>query len=120
VPVDDIGAKRRATRERLEARLARARDNVEAAKKALSQSEVPQDDERQVVQQRQGKGGMHGMTGRSNCRTETGKDGRKFLMCPTAIPTPEYHERVAALEANLRKAEDELAEAEEAWRRGVD
>lgn len=116
----DIAAKRRATRARLEARLTRARDNVEAAKKALHESEVPQDDERQVVQQRQSKGGMHGMTGRSNCRTEVGKDGRKTQMCPTFVPTPEYHERVARLEEDLRKAEEELADAEEAWRRGVD
>lgn len=119
-PGDDIGAKRRATRERLGARLARARENVEVARKALSEGESPQDDERQVVQQRQGKGGMHGMAARSNCRTEVGKDGRKFVMCPTAVPTPEYHDRVARQEADLRKAEEELAEAEEAWRRGVD
>ena len=117
---DDIGAKRRATRERLDARLARARDNVAAAKKALSDSESPQDDERQVVQQRQSTGGMHGMTGRSNCRIEIGKDGRKTQMCPTSIPTPEYHDRIARLEADLKKAEQELADAEQARRRGVD
>ena len=117
---EDIGAKRRATREHLGARLTRARDNVEAAKRALADSEAPQDDERQVVQQRQSKGGMHGMTGRSNCRTEVGKDGRKTPMCPTSVPTPEYHDRIARLEGDLRKAEQELADAEEAWRRGVD
>ena len=119
-PGEDIAAKRRATRARLEQRLATARANVDAAKKALSESEVPQDDERQVVQQRRVTGGMHGMAPRSNCRTEVGKDGKKHLMCPVQVPTPEYHDRVAGLEANLRKAEEDLADAEEAWRRGVD
>lgn len=117
---EDIAAKRRATRAQLEQRLASARANVDAAKKALSDSETPQDDERQVVQQRRVTGGMHGMAPRSNCRTEVGKDGKKHQMCPVQVPTTEYHERVAGLEANLRKAEQELADAEEAWRRGVD
>ena len=119
-PAEDIAAKRRATRARLEQRLANARAGVDAAKQALSDSETPQDDERQVVQQRLTKGGMHGMAPRSNCRTEVGKDGLKHQMCPVQVPTPEYHERVAGLEENLRKAEQELADAEEAWRRGVD
>lgn len=117
---EDLAAKRRATRAQLEARLARARANVAAAKKALSDSEAPQDDERQVIQQRQAGGGMHGMAARSNCRAEVGKDGSKALMCPTSVPTAEYHERVARLEASLKKAEEELTEAERAWRRGVD
>lgn len=119
-PAEDIAAKRRATRARLEARLTRARDNVDAAKKALADSDSPEPEERQIVQQRATSGGMHGMTGRSNCRQETGKDGRAVVMCPTAVPGPEYHERVAKLEEDLRRAEDELAAAEEAWRRGVD
>lgn len=116
---EDIAAKRRATRARLEARVVRARANVESAKKALEESESPGDEERQVVQQRAAKGGMHGMAPRSNCREEK-KDGMKWTMCPTFVPTPEYHERVAKLEESLRKAEEELAAAEQAWRREVD
>jgi hypothetical protein len=119
-PAGNIAAKRRATRAQLEERLERARAGVESAKKALAVSESPGDDERQVIQQRQAAGGMHGMTGRSNCRIEVGKDGRKVQMCPTAVPTPEYHDRIARLEADLKKAEEELAAAEMAWRRGVD
>jgi hypothetical protein len=116
---EDIGAKRRATRVRLEERLVKARANVDAARKALTQSESPEPEERQVVQQRAATGGMHGMAGRSNCRWE-GAGNQKVLMCPTAVPTTEYHDRVARLEEDLRKAERELADAEEAWRRGVD
>jgi hypothetical protein len=117
---EDIAAKRRATRARLEARLATARDNVDAAKKALASSESPEPEERQIVQQRATSGGMHGMTGRSNCRQETDKNGVAVVMCPTAVPGPEYHERVAKLEEDLRRAEEELDAAERAWRRGVD
>ena len=117
---DDILSKRRATRAHLTARLLKARDGVEAAKKALTDADSPEADERQVVQQRGAAGGMHGMAPRSNCRTEKDKNGRSIVMCPTAIPTPEYHERVAGLEENVRKAEEELAAAEQAFRRGVD
>lgn len=116
---EDIGAKRRATRARLEERLSKAREKVDTAKKALAQAESPEADERQVVQQRAATGGMHGMAPRSNCRTESA-GGKKWLMCPTTVPSTEYHDRVGRLEEDLRKAEEELAAAEQAWRRGVD
>ena len=119
-PTDDVLARRRAARAQLEARLANARTNVDAAKKALADTESPEVGERQTVQQRSAGGGMHGMTARSGCRVEIGKDGRRSVMCPVSIPTPEFHERVARQEDTLRKAEEELAAAEEAWRRGVD
>jgi hypothetical protein len=119
-PAEDIAAKRRATRARLEARLARARDSLDAAKKALSDSESPEPEERQIVQQRATSGGMHGMTARSNCSQEKDSNGNTIVMCPTAVPGPEYHERVAKLEEDLRRAEEELSAAEQAWRRGVD
>lgn len=119
-PADSIGAKRRATREVLGARLKEARAKVEAVKKAMEESESPEPDERQTIQQRAAGGGMHGMAPRSNCRAEVGKDGKKGVMCPTSVPTSEYYDRVARQEVALRKAEEELAAAEEAWRRGVD
>jgi hypothetical protein len=118
-PKDDLASRRRATRARLEAQLVKARADVEAARKALAKAETPEDDERQVIQQRATAGGMHGMTGRSNCRVESA-GGTSWLMCPTYVPTEEYRERYAGLEEKLRKAEEELAAAEMAWRRGVD
>ena len=117
-PADDIAAKRRATRARLEDQLTKAREKVDVAKKALAQAQNPEPEDRQVIQQR-ASGGMHGMTARSNCRVEgTGKT--KTLMCPTMIPTEEYRDRLARLEEDVRKAEEELEAAEQAWRRGVD
>lgn len=118
-PANDIAAKRRANRARLEAQLTKAREKLAAAKGALEKAQSPEPEERQIVQQRTAGGGMHGMAPRSNCRVE-GSGKNKTLMCPTFIPTPEYHDKVAGLEEDVRKAEDELAEAERAWRRGVD
>ena len=118
-PKEDIAAKRRATRAHLEARLNSARARVDTARKALDDAENPTAEERQIIQQRKG-GGMHGMnTARQNCRWET-VGGKKSLMCPTAVPTEEYHDRVAKLEQDLRSAEEELEAAQTAWRRGVD
>ena len=119
-PPEDIAAKRRATREHLDARLERAREKFVAAKKALEDGEAPEVDERQVIQQRAATGGQHGMAPRSNCRVEQDASGRKWMMCPTSVPTQDYHDRIARLEANLKKAEEELAAAQDAYRRGVD
>jgi hypothetical protein len=116
---EDIAAKRRATRARLEERLTKARDKAAAAKTALEQGQSPEPEERQIVQQRNPGGGMHGMAPRSNCRVE-GSGNSKVLMCPTFVPSTEHYEKVARLEEDVRKAEEELAEAERAWRRGVD
>ena len=117
-PADDIAARRRATRVRLGDQLEKARQKVETTKVALAKAQSPEPDERQVIQQR-ASGGMHGMAARSNCRVEgTGKT--KTLMCPTFVPTPEHLEKVTRLEEEVRKAEEELEEAERAWRRGVD
>jgi hypothetical protein len=119
-PPEDVNARRRANREQLEARLERAREKVEAAKKAREEGEVLEDDERQVIQQRAAAGGQHGMAARSNCRVEQAANGAKWLMCPTSVPTQDYFDRIERLDANLKKAEEELAAAQRAWRQGVD
>lgn len=127
----DLAAKKRAVRDKLEADLKRARAKVDAAKAALAAA-VPEDSERQVIQQRAqkntpagpgsattggmlGSGGMLGAAPRSNCRT----DGN-VVTCPTVVPGEAYYERVRGLEEALREAETELGVAEQAYRRGVD
>lgn len=137
-PPADIAAKRREARERLAAELARARAKLDLARAALAGETTPQDDERMVIQQRldkeqpapgggssstggmHGSGGMHGAAARSNCRTVTGSDGKQLVICPTAIPNEAYHERQRKLEEAVRVAEEEVAAAEQAYRRGVD
>jgi hypothetical protein len=121
-PQQDLAAKRRATRDDLWARLIAARDKVEAARKALSSGADPEPEERQVIQQQMkaGEGGMHGLSkARSNCR-QVMKDGKNIVICPATLANDAYYERQARLEVAVRQAEEELAAAEEAWRRGVD
>jgi hypothetical protein len=121
VPPEDPTAKRRATRAALEKRLVAARDKLDAARKALAETSDPEPEERQVVQQTAKMGGgMHGLSGaRSNCRVINDK-GKAAVSCPTTILKEEYFDRVGKLEEAVRVAEAELAEAEQAWRRGVD
>ena len=119
----DINTRRRENRERLEANLAKARTNLEAARKARDEFPAPEPDERQVVQQqaKAGQGGMHGLSKqRSNCRPVVGKDGKAGTMCPAMVPNDAYFERTGRQDDAVRVAEEELATAEEAWRRGVD
>jgi len=64
--------------------------------------------------------GMHGLSAaRSNCRKVV-KEGKQTTVCPAMFATDAYYERIAKLEIELRESEEELAEAEQAWRRGVD
>ena len=119
---DDFLTQRRAKRAALEARLKVARANLDSAKKALAAGADPQPDEQQVIRQdmKQGQGGMHGLsTARSNCR-KTVKDGKEMMMCPALLATDAYYERIGKLEVAVRQAEEELDDAEQAWRRGVD
>ena len=122
VPAEDIVTQRRAKRAALEARLNAAREKLDAAKKALAEGQDPQPDEQQVVRQdmKAGQGGMYGLsTARSNCR-KTVKDGKEMMMCPALQATDAYYERIGRLEVAVHQAEEELEDAERAWRQGVD
>lgn len=120
----DSAGKRRSVRNELERKLTQARDKLDAARKALADTSSPEPEERQVVQQqmRAGKGGgMHGLSqARSNCRPFTDKNGKAGVMCPASTPNEAYYDRIAKLETAVREAEEEVAQAEQAWRRGVD
>jgi hypothetical protein len=134
----DASAKRRELRRKLEADVANARAKLDFAKAALEAASSPNDDERQVIQQKvekgrpapgagsastggmMGSGGMHGGAPRSNCKTVKGSDGRTITTCPTAVPNDAYYDRVKQLEDAVKTAEEELSAAELAYRRGVD
>jgi hypothetical protein len=115
----DLNTQRRDTRERLAADLKRARDNLELAKKRLAEGGDMREDERQTVQQQSGSPPVT-PTARQNCRQVTGKDGKPALMCPASVPNDQYYDRIAQLEEAVRKSEEEVAAAENAYRRGVD
>jgi hypothetical protein len=121
-PAADLATQRRTLRNQLFDRLSQARARLDAAKLALADAPGPGPEERQIVQQRLqgGGGGMHGLSsGRSNCR-EVVKDGKKSTFCPALLATAPYYERIEALEQAVRAAEEELAAAEQAFRRGMD
>jgi hypothetical protein len=115
----DILTQRRASRARLEEDLAQARERLAAARKALAEANDPREEERQVVQQRV-DGSNAAATSRQNCRQVAGTDGRKSTFCPALIPNEKYYERMAGLEEAVRRAEEAVAAAENAYRRGTD
>lgn len=111
----DIAKARREKRAKLEAALRQAEDKVAAAKAALESGGAPNEDEQQVVQRRYAKA----QASKSNCRTV--KEGDKTsIVCPSLVPNEQYYDRQRGLEDALRKAQEELADAEAAYRRGVD
>lgn len=119
----DRATQRRNTRDELEKRVALARASLERARKALESGENPEPDEQQVIQQQQrpGQGGMHGLSPqRSNCRPAVDVKGKAIVLCNAVMPNEQYFERQAKLEEAVKQAEQELADAQEAWRRGMD
>ena len=133
----DMAAKKRAERDKLEARVKAAREKLAAAQAALDNA-TPGDEEKQVIQQRMDKatpmpgpgsastGGMLGMGAmmggapRSNCVTRNNANGTPVTTCPTLVPGEAYYDRVKQLEDAVKAAQDELDDAERAYRRGVD
>lgn len=118
-PAGDLASQRRATRERLQAALDRARARLEAAKKALDDSSAMEEGERQTIVRSAGRAPLAGTT-RMNCRQVVGKDRKTTTVCPAVVPNEQYYERRAGLEEAVRAAEEELAAAENAYRRGAD
>ncbi len=120
---DDMATQRRKLREQLAARVAQAREKLEAAKKASSDGEDAGDGERQFVRQnfpRDARRPDRTPPPRQNCMSTTASDGKAVWNCPRQIPTEGYFDRRQELEEAVRKAEEELVEAERAYRRGVD
>ncbi|HEX7606284.1 MAG TPA: DUF4124 domain-containing protein [Usitatibacter sp.] len=127
----DVAGARRDLRRKLEADVAAARERLVAAKLAAEVTSAPQDDEKQTIQRRTDQasnmpgagstasGGGLGF-GRSNCTTAKNADGRPVTTCPAAIPNDAYYERIRKLEDDVRAAEENLATAERAYRRGAD
>jgi len=119
----DIAAQRRQVREQLAARVAAARAKLEAARKALADGEGATDEERQYVRQefpRNERSPDKTPAPRSNCMSQKTADGKAVWNCPRPIPTDAYFSRQGKLDEAVKKAEEELAEAERAYRRGVD
>jgi hypothetical protein len=126
-PKMDYLSKRRATRDQLEARLQLARRNLDAAKEALAHP--PMDDDETRFALRRIKTDGNGQPARGELATRVMPDNR---MCAGAMQNghavhrcglavnESFMAKANALEAAVKQAEEEVAEAEIAYRRGVD
>ncbi len=119
-PEPDYLTKRRATRSSLEARLKQARDKLENAKLALANATMEEDEFQAILKPvSKSPGGASGADTRMDCKNVERK-GRMVRACGTVVPNEKFVEKMSALEAAVKMAEEEVAEAEIGWRRGVD
>ncbi|HEX4781856.1 MAG TPA: DUF4124 domain-containing protein [Usitatibacter sp.] len=118
-PREDIAKQRRETREKLGERVSLARERLAAARKKREDGDELQEDEHQVVQQH-GDPARFANVPRSNCTFSKDNTGRVVEMCPTLVPGEAYWDRIRNLDDAVKSAEEELAAAQEAYRRGVD
>ena len=134
----DILEQRRATRAALEARLDAARAKLDAAKAALADATgqgsgqviqqtfdpgrqptgtpLPSNANGTVPTQPSMGGGLGMSANRSNCRV----NANKTVTCAALVPSEEYQQHVASLEDAVKRAEQEVSDAEIAYRKGVD
>ena len=112
----DIAKQRRDLRAKLDQDVRAAEKKVAAAKAALDEGGAPKEDERNVVQRPVDKPDPT----KSNCRVVPNQAGQPGVACPSLVPNELYYDRIKGLEDALRQAEDELAQAQQAYRRGVD
>jgi hypothetical protein len=112
----DVAKQRRDRRASLDQDVRAAEKKVAAAKAALEGGGDPKDDERNVIQRRVDRPDAT----KSNCRVVANSAGGSAIVCPSLVPNDLYYDRIKGLEDALRKAEDELHQAEQAYRRGVD
>lgn len=102
-------------------RLEKARARVAAAQKAKDEGGRAAPQEMQVVQRRYPPPKAGQPAPFPNCATR--KDpasGSPVMICPAQVPGPAFYERQRKLDDDLVAAELELADAERAYRRGVD
>ncbi len=117
---EGLAATRRKAREELEKKLRAAEARVEAARKAKADGEEIQPEEMQTIQRRYPPLAPGQSPPRPNCFASTDPNGNASLVCPQVVPQEAYFERRKKLDEDLRLAEEELAAAERAYRRGTD
>ena len=120
---NDVAGRRKQVREALALKVSAARAKLEAAQKALSEGEGAIEGENQFVRQnfhRDAARPSRTPPPRTNCMSQTSSDGKAIWNCPRQVPTEAYFDRRQKLEEAVRLAEEELTEAERAYRRGVD
>ncbi|HEX4944181.1 MAG TPA: DUF4124 domain-containing protein [Usitatibacteraceae bacterium] len=119
-PDSGIGEDRRHVREDLEKKLRAAQARVDAVRKAKAEGGEPLPEEMQTIQHRRAPLGPGQAPPNPNCFAAVDPNGAASLNCPTRVPLDAFYQRQKQLEEELRRAEEELALAERAYRRGTD
>ena len=127
-PEPDYLTKRRATRAALETRLTQARHALDNAKLALANATM-EPDEQQIImvpatkQPRPGEvvpGDPPSMRTDPKMCGQVVRNGKRVHACGRVVGNENFVARMNQLEEAVKRAEEEVAEAETAWRRGVD
>ena len=127
-PQPDYLTKRRATRAALEMRLTQARQALDNAKLALANATM-EPDEAQIImvpttkQPRPGEvvpGNPPSIRTDPKMCGEVVRNGKRVHTCGRVVGNENFVARMNQLEEGVKRAEEEVAEAETAWRRGVD
>jgi Domain of unknown function (DUF4124) len=114
----EMAEKKRAVRDKLEANLEAARARLVAAQAALDNA-TPGDGEHQAVQQRRDLT-TSPPSALPNCSVAKNASGTPIQTCHAVIPGAAYYDRQQSLQDDVKKAQDDVAAAETAYRRGVD
>ena len=118
---ESFSGRRQQAQAELAERLDKARARVAVARKAKEEGGRATPQEMQVIQRRYPPPKAGQPAPFPNCSTR--KDpasGALVMICPAQVPGPAFQERQRKLDDDLTAAELELADAEQAFRRGVD
>lgn len=115
-----INETRRQARDDLDRKLRAAQAKVEAARKAKAEGADPQAEELQTIQHRSAPPRSGQPLPKPNCFLAKTPNGAPVVHCPSQVPNDAYYARQKKLEDDLAAAEEELAVAERAYRRGTD
>jgi hypothetical protein len=118
--VPGLAKERRTSRELLTRNLSDARARVEVARQAMIKGREVLPEDMQTVQHRLAPLRSGEQPPRGNCFSSTDARGGVVLNCPSVVPDAGFYERQKRLEEAVKIAEEELALAERAFRRGTD
>ena len=119
--VDSFSSRRQQAHAALRERLEKARANLLEAERARESGGKALPEELQVVQRRFPPLQAGQSAPFPNCANrQDPASGSLVLICPTQVPGAAYYQRQRQLDEDLAAAERELADAERAYRRGMD
>lgn len=117
---EGLNETRRQARDDLDRKLRAAQAKVEAARKAKDEGADPLPEELQTIQHRSAPPRPGQPLPKPNCFVARTPQGAPVVHCPSQVPNDAYYARQKKLDDDLAAAQEELALAERAYRRGTD